>query len=392
MNAEKLHAIARAIVAELDQTHQVQTLTELETALTNQVSAPQEPSFQQQVAEHFAALLNSLAEAPSNDFPAAWRQTLEDLGIVQLIGNALGQRISEIFGRNQITTSVAKDEIAEINRDVQALAESVRQLDESLDYFGIGAEELEPGTAEVSVLIPRPAVNEELKQLGGELEEIAAILNPFLELADGSREPLKVSSISSSDFGVFVLTSAASAYAIAKAINEIILVYKNVIDIRHHRQGLIEAGVPAADLEALDARANGTMALETERIARELVAESNVTNAERANELTVEIRMSLNKIANRIDDGYNIDVRAEPEPEPEPEGEDSDGQAAREPSENQQFIEAIREIAPNLAFMNRTGKPILSLPESPADEEQDGAKSPPPRKRGAGKPAGEADS
>jgi len=53
------------------------------------------------------------------------------------------------------------------------------------------------------------------------------------------------------------------------------------------------------------------------------------------------------------------------EPEPEPEAEDSAEAKEAEPSEAQQALLRIQELSPNLRVLNRSGRPILSLPEAP---------------------------
>lgn len=175
-------------------------------------------------------------------------------------------------------------------------------------YFKISAEELEPGAAEVGVMIPRSAVKDELPALGEEFEKLQEILNPFLELTEGSRPPLKVRTISSSDFAVYVAMWAGTAYAVAQAMDKILGLYKTILEIRRLHKELSDQGVSDEALAPIEAEANTRMATETERIADEMVDAAVISNAGRANELKIELRLSLNALANRIDHGYNVDV------------------------------------------------------------------------------------
>lgn len=377
MNVERLHAIAKAVNAEIRQMDLVGKMTALQSALTNQANSPQEPSYQQNVATSRQSLVDVLAEAPSDGYTPTWRQAIEELGFDDLLGAQLLERIHEIFNRNQITTSVARDEVTQLTADLQELVTALQSMLESFAYFEIGSEDLEPGEAEVGVLIPRPAVKEELSKLGEEFEELQKILGPFLELAEGSRPPLKVRTISSSDFTVYVAMAPGAALSVATALDKILDVYKKILDIRASHQQLADQGVPPEVLAPLEDHANNRMAEETERIASEMVdASATVADSGRANELKIEIRLSLNALANRIDHGYNVDVRATPEPEPKPTEDgtepDADGVA------NRQALRRISDLALNLAFVNRTGKPILSLPEGETiQEEPDNPEDPP---------------
>ncbi|CAB1067943.1 hypothetical protein D1AOALGA4SA_180 [Olavius algarvensis Delta 1 endosymbiont] len=78
----------------------------------------------------------------------------------------------------------------------------------------------------------------------------------------------------------------------------------------------------------------------------------------RKNELSNAVKISLNKIANRIDKGFNIEVRAEPEEEPEEETGEADLY-----EKNQEFINKVIEVSEALRFLNLDGERILSLPE-----------------------------
>ena len=111
MNIERLHAIAIAIIADINNTKTDSTLQQLVTSLQNQVNQPQSPQFQQQVSQHLTTLYASLANAPSNNFSPAWKQALKELGVHDLLGANLSNHVREIFERNQITPSVAFQEL-----------------------------------------------------------------------------------------------------------------------------------------------------------------------------------------------------------------------------------------------------------------------------------------
>jgi len=76
----------------------------------------------------------------------------------------------------------------------------------------------------------------------------------------------------------------------------------------------------------------------------------------RKNELANALRVSLNRIANRIDRGYNIEVRVEPVREPV-----QDNEAAKKTAEQ---IATIQAASKNMQFMKLEGAPILKLPEN----------------------------
>jgi hypothetical protein len=76
----------------------------------------------------------------------------------------------------------------------------------------------------------------------------------------------------------------------------------------------------------------------------------------RKNELTNAIRISLNKVANRIDRGYNIEIRVQPLKET--------AQDSQEEKKTAQQVKVIQAASKNMQFMKLEGAAILQLPEA----------------------------
>src|SRR5205807_32403 len=135
----------------------------------------------------------------------------------------LKTRIENVVSRNEITPALAKEEIDTINTRLQTLRESVSQLRTALSNLQVGAETLEPGQCEIGFLIPRPAVDDELDELGEEFEELDQILRTISEVATGDGGPVKVRAISSTDFMLFVTQHPAAAALLALIVDELVI-------------------------------------------------------------------------------------------------------------------------------------------------------------------------
>lgn len=365
MNAERLHAIAQAIQRDLEDTGAVSTMSELNSAVANAAAMPQEPQYEQQLSAALERLEETLPSAPSNNFPPTWIEILDQFEVRNLLGNGLLEQVQGVLRDNQVTPSIAAARLEPIATDLGALQLGVTQLLDGLDYFEIGAEEVQPGTAEVSVLIPRSSVDNQLQRLGREFVEIERLMGPFMELASGSRQPLAISQISSSDLGLAVDVAPQAAALLAVAAERVLAGYKNILEIRRLRRELSDEGLDDRDLQGVDARANSRMEETIESAANDLIARSSGIESYRQNELRVELKASLNSLANRIDRGYNIDVRAS---EQAVADDDEEDQAA---SDDAEALRLIIEVSPNLRFIERAGEPILALPEGNVDPEDD---------------------
>ena len=160
MNAKQLHALALAVQADLSETNSVAQLGTLRDALQSIVDEPTQPAHQEQVSSTLSQLSISLERAPSNQFTPARQQILAEIGAIDLLGQPLLYSIQEILGRNQITPSVALSEIDVLLRGVTDLKSAIDGLADSMALLDIGAEELEPGTSELGMLIPRSSVSQ----------------------------------------------------------------------------------------------------------------------------------------------------------------------------------------------------------------------------------------
>jgi hypothetical protein len=353
MNAERLHAIVNALAEELSAADTPNVIRQLTSALQQ----PQDPSQQQVAANLRQQLEERLAQAPSNEFSPAWKQSLEELGVADLFGTPLLEQIESILARNEITPSAAATELATIADRLDALNAAISQIRPGFQFFNIGAEELEPGDFEIGFLIPRPAVDDELQELGEEFGRLKRILGPFLELATGTREDVRVRSLASSDFQVFLHSAPAVALMIATTLERLIASYSNIMSIRVAHQNLKDNLVPDEALAGVLAEAETRMERTIGALADELLAENAPADQARANELRKDLVDALNKLANRIDKGYTVEVRAGKVSDADEGEEDSEERTRRE------IARAVIEKQRRIQFTNLTGAPILQLPE-----------------------------
>ena len=141
MNTERLHAIAIAVIDDINTTKSESTLQQLVKSLQMQVNQPQAPELQTQVSGRLKTLEEALATSKSNNYSPAWKQALKELGVHDLLGNNLRDRILEIFARNQITLAVALTELQELHIQLADYKASFDGVISSYKKLGISAEQ-----------------------------------------------------------------------------------------------------------------------------------------------------------------------------------------------------------------------------------------------------------
>ncbi|HUU47241.1 MAG TPA: hypothetical protein VMX17_12360 [Candidatus Glassbacteria bacterium] len=359
MNAERLHALCLSLQKEINQINIHQKLQQVVQFLQNIVNQPQQPQPQQQLSNVVTQLHNELSNSQSDAFSPAWRQAFEEIGGEKLLGIALSERIREIIEHNQITPSSAHQEIQKIQQEFEHFKSGIDNTVAGLKSLNIGYELLKPGECEVGVVIPRKAVNNQLNEFGKELQELNFIFGTFSELASGSRENYKIKSISSSDLGIYLAAIPPVVACIAHATEKIIDIYKKLIEIRKIKTELKMLGLKEKEIQGITDHSNKIMKKGIKTLTVEIVNNYYCGNDEnRKNELSNAVKISLNKIANRIDQGFNIEVRAKPEEKPDEKTGKTDQQ-----DKNQAFIRKVIEASETLRFLKLDGERILSLPE-----------------------------
>ena len=362
MNAERLHVVAITLNEEMTKRDLVGKVNTLIAALQNVVNNPQAPH-QQSLADSRKAVFSALVNTPSDSFSPAWRQLLSEMGGDGLFGSSLKETIEEIFNRNQITPAVALTELQEMNKKLQAFKKALEQLISSFAYFEIGAEELSPGECEIGMLIPRKEVNNSLLGFAKGLNDLSFILNTFSEVATGKVDELEIKTISSTDLMVYLGAIPAFAACVALAVERIVSLYKQFLEIRKLRAELEKHGVPGKHTLGIEEHANTVMEKGIIELSQEIMDKFyKGPDKGRKNELRNQIQIVLNRLANRIDHGYNIEVRVKPLEKVEQENE-----STKDATEN---INIIMAALKNMQFMKLEGAPILQLPEGKEKSEE----------------------
>ena len=297
---------------------------------------------------------------------------MKEVGGEEFFGATLKRKIETTLAENQMTPTVAADELEQVRQRMEQFHNALNQASSAFGTFRISDEKLAPGECEIGVLVPRDAVDNRLVPFADELRELSFILQTFSEVATGKPDDLAIKTISSSGLLVYILASPLFAACLARAVERVVGLYKSLLEIRKIQLEIRSLGVPDESTQGIEEYANHHMDRGIEKVSVEIVNEFYMgADGGRKNELTNAVRISLNKIANRIDNGYNIEVRCEPLPAAEETAENAEQRAA---------IAAVQAASANMQFLKLEGKPLLRLPEERLEEPGKTEESEKPRK------------
>ena len=354
MNIEKLNSLANDIVLENKKLQFVAKFQNLLNTLQNVIAQPQQPQHQKNLTTQLTDLKESLINSLVNNLSPAWYQVLVELQIDEVLGLKLIDKIDMIFSKNQITPANAKIELDKIFTVLNQKINGFTNIVSGLKILNIGLDELEEGECEIGVLIPRKYIKNDLGKFGDEIKELTFIFSNYSELIIGKKESFQIRNISTSEPLITVTTVTAIVVGVAKSIGWLIDNYKKLLEIKKLKSELNKQGLSDANLQGIVDYSNSFMEKSIENIVKKLSKEYNANgDVARKNELLNGVRISLNKIANRIDNGFNFEIRIEPIVEKE--NTTTKG--------NKTEVAAIEQVSKSLQFMKLEGQPILSLSE-----------------------------
>ena len=133
---------------------------------------------------------------------------------------------------------------------------------------------------------------------------------------------------------------------------------------------LVKQGLEKDNLKGVEDHANGVMEKGIENLVTELLTEFHKSDDQaRKNELSIELKYALKKLANRVDRGFNIEVRMT-----EPESTDSEASELESQvfNSSKKHYERIAGASKTLQFLKLEGEPILSLSEDRGEGDKKG--------------------
>jgi hypothetical protein len=364
MRAETLNRVALQIYRDIGSTSSASLLQKLVAALDGQASNPSDEA-EQNVCAARRALNESLQGSTFNAASPIDQETLATLDVQGLLGNSLLARINDAFVSNVGTPSITRSQVEELRKQVSELYQEADRITDAFQYFDISADDLDPGEFEVMVAIPGQAIDCELSQFSKEVAKINQIMGVFTELSTGSRAPIKIKALSSSNLTLYLAALPTAAAMISVAIERVLGLYEKILNKLH--KDLNSLNVPDILLSPIKEYIDKQVTVGLEEIARK-IEKSPLTkiDASRRQEIKTDLRNSLRQIAQRIDRGFAFDVRGA-DAEPLNEGESKDPGKAASSRAIAASYRIVQESRLKLRQFPPTDEPTLGLPEPSID-------------------------
>ncbi len=312
MHTARLHAALHCIVEEFDSGNVVDKLGELQVALDSTVQSPSEQNTKgfQQACGELEKLLQSSA---TNRATPSTRGILERLGALGYTGQGLWGQVSGIIEANTMSPADAQKQMARLGKKLGGFYKSVKAMHKKLHDFDMVHDPLAAGQACVGIGIPPELVGSNLEGLGTEIHEFDDALKTFQKIVGQKVASLKISSLGSAGFQLFLQVSAELAGVVALAIERIAGVYRNLMQIKKLRADLVKQKVPAERIETIAEHEAELVDKELGDLAQAILDEYLPGGAKgRAGDLKLALEEDLRFLADRIDRGVLLEVEVAP--------------------------------------------------------------------------------
>lgn len=360
MNLGRFHAAIYTIKKEIEADGNFELLADLQTSLQNSITQ-QTPDSAQLFKKSYSVFIETLEEADSNfTFPTR-RKIYKELGATKHIGFGLSNRIKNVISENQIAPANALAEIQKINADSKKFYEKLKTLDATFTDLEIEYDDLEKGEFEIGFSFPHEIIGSDVESLEKEFHQLDFVLKTLQEVSLGQVEKVTIKTISASEWQVFLNSLPELAACTAIAIERIVAMYKNNLEIQLIKQQLDEKKLPKSVTKPLQDYIEKAVKGELRKVAEDLVDEFyQVKDEGRKNELKNQASLALQYLADRMDHGATVEVHASPPDEPTPETEEGDEESKIDPKALKEY-QRVNEIA---LRVNNSSKLTLALEQS----------------------------
>ena len=351
MNTDKLCEILDRIFDAESKLATQDQLDRLRATLSNLAGDPQIPDFQNEMATAFQNFAESMTRFENFFSPRDYERVLElsEHSFSQGIVEEIRQSIQE----NVMSPNVVNELVEHRYNERTEVFSRLAEMKQALEYFAFGYTETERGQAEVGFQIPRGLFDNNLDGFIEELRDIRRMIEFFSEAALGRYEPVRVSSISTTDPLVFLVMAMLTAKYLAGSVTWALNVWRSVEEIRNIRAqtAKLKSFTPEEVEAIFEPKITAEIAAKTELKVKELI-DNGAAPKDREGELAGRLTWALETLLAKTERGMTIEVR--PPPPPIAENEE-----ANEGADKDTTRQELLDIQKQLVFPEASQDPIL---------------------------------
>lgn len=273
----------------------------------------------------------ALAQSSLNQPRPIMASMLHSIGAHEFVGDRLFERVMAAIQSNPGAPALSVQLLTKLQEKTQQFANTVATLDKAFTNLQVEYDDLEPGEAEIGLLIPKNDNASTLQDLAKEFKEWHNALIPIVEVFDPDAPPLQIKVCATTDWTLYLAATppilAGMSYCLKK-VNEIL---REALEMRTLLEQLTKRNASPNAVAELEEENNKKLEVDLKKIAEQVVDERlKDAQQERKNELKVHLSVSLKTIAHKVTTGAKVEVRLLPPVVDNPPGNEGAGDEQNE--------------------------------------------------------------
>ena len=383
MHLGRFHAVIDYIGRHFDEAKLTEQLDAAAAAL-DQYAQSRAESHIAEFRTKLSAALDSSENVPPELLQPYAQQVIDELSVRELFPPRLRAAIEEITAANGFDSAALSAALRKHAKQYLVKITLVKQLDASLGGLSAEYTAVAEETAEVGLLLPREVVGETLPDLSREFDKISNLARAVNELTGQENYDSRISTISSSWWQVFLEVPIDQVALWIVAIERVVALFKNNLEIKNLQRQLGEKLIPEKILNLISKEVEKKVTAELTKIASDIVSKfGQIKDVGRKNEVETQFRQGLYYLARRLNQGaqveINVGVPDEPEDPEVKEGETPEAAILEANAKLRSRIAALRSIRNAAQSASETSlqidkdAPLLLEDSKQSGNERDGA-------------------
>lgn len=319
------------------------TITETLNTLTNNINSNQS----KEIAINLKKLKDQFSDAILNEYNPSNLKIVESIGASDYFGLTGFQKLENILNKNSYDIQKT---VTDLQKFIQIRTEFVTLINSTCDNLkklNVVPHFHSDDTFEVGLLMPKELTDNKIINVTKELNHWDKVFKTFKELTSGSTDDTEINFVNNGSLEFFIENGPEIAACLAVAVERIVKLYKNIVEIRSAKEKLKELGVSTGEQRSIEKQEKDIFNKGIDTIAAEIVKEFATKQLDngRVNELRIAIKGHITYIAKCIDHGMIIEINPPEISEPsEAKETDSDEQKIEVKRIKENYDKTLKKI------------------------------------------------
>ncbi|MEL6568809.1 MAG: hypothetical protein AAFQ22_10355 [Pseudomonadota bacterium] len=348
MNTERLYDLLNRIGEEVEEKNILSELKKLKKFFDQLVANPADPAQQNNIASSLDLLEEYFSQSWFSRLTPEETRTLSGMGFSELIDGQVVRYIRDQIRDNGMLPAVVRDHLQEKIVGISNNIDLSSALKTSLDHLGFEPTPLPIGVGEAGFTIPRRAISEHYREFVDDAKFFGDLAASAVELVEGKARPVRLISVASSDYSIFIELAPSTIAFLVLAIERATNFYKTTLEIRMLQQQLKSRNVSGEVVEKLEHDVNEKEEAAVRQGVEAAIAEHSISATKgRKAELVNLLSSHLKKFLSKLENDYVFDARigtARAEAEEADENQEAEETASQADQDIRQKIAIIKSL------------------------------------------------